>query len=143
MSKAATFANDWLKLLFNGTPIANIADNAAVAPLSNLYLSLHTSDPGTTDSQTTNEIAYTGYARVAIQRTGAGWVVTGASVSPAANVVFPEMTGGAGGTVTHVGLGTSASGTGKMLVAGALTPNIPVAVGVAVVLPSTSTISEV
>ena len=40
------FANDLLKLIFNATPIANLADNAASSPLSSLYMALHTSDPG-------------------------------------------------------------------------------------------------
>lgn len=65
MSKGNTFENDWLLLIFNATAIANIADNAASAPLTNLYVSLHTADPGEAGDQTTNEAAYTSYARVA------------------------------------------------------------------------------
>lgn len=38
--KTDVFENDLLKLIFNGTAIANLADNAA--PLNNLYLTLHT-----------------------------------------------------------------------------------------------------
>ena len=82
MSKGDTFENDLLKLIFNATAIANIADNAASAPLTNLYISLHTSDPGEAGGQTTNEIAYTSYARVAVARTSGGFVVTNNSVSP-------------------------------------------------------------
>ena len=33
--KTDVFENDFLKLLFQGTAIANIADNAASAPLTN------------------------------------------------------------------------------------------------------------
>lgn len=44
MPKSITFDNDFLKLIFNATAIANIADNAATAPLTNIYLSLHTAD---------------------------------------------------------------------------------------------------
>src|SRR6266403_2144335 len=65
MSKSNTFENDCLKLVFNGTAIANIADNAASSPLTNLYLSLHTADPGEAGVQTTNECAYTAYPRQA------------------------------------------------------------------------------
>ncbi len=46
MSKGNTFENDLLKLIFNATAIANIADNAGSSPLTNLYVSLHTADPG-------------------------------------------------------------------------------------------------
>jgi len=142
MSKSNAFENDLLKLIFNGTPIANLADNAASSPLTTLYLSLHTGDPGDGGDQTTNEISYTGYSRKAVARTGAGWVVTGNSVSPAANVEFGEMTDGAGGTATHAAIGTAASGAGKILYSGALTPNISVALGITPRIRSTSTITE-
>lgn len=46
MSKGNTFELDFLKLVFNATAIANIADNAASSPLTSLYLALHTADPG-------------------------------------------------------------------------------------------------
>ena len=142
MSKGDTFENDFLKLIFNGTAIANIADNAATAPLTNLYLSLHTADPGEAGNQTTSEISYTGYSRVAVARTSGGWTVTGASVSPAALIAFGQMTAGAGGTATHAVIGTASSGTGKILYSGTLTPNIAVANGVTPQIPTTSTITE-
>ena len=66
--KSATFENDILKLIFNGTAITNVADNAATSPLANLYVSLHTADPTDAGNQTSNEISYTGYARVAVAR---------------------------------------------------------------------------
>lgn len=142
MSKSNTFENDLLKLIFNGTAIANLADNAASSPLTNLYLSLHTADPGEAGDQTTSEISYTGYARVAVARTSGGWTVTGASVSPVANVDFGEMTGGTGGTATYAAIGTASSGAGKILYSGALTPSIAVATGVIPRIKTTSTITE-
>jgi hypothetical protein len=114
MSKGDTFENDWLKLIFQATAIANIADNAATSPLTNLYVSLHTADPADAGNQTTNETAYTSYARVAVARTSGGWTVTGNSVSPTANIDFPACTGGTA-TITHFGIGTASSGTGKLL----------------------------
>lgn len=142
MSKGNTFENDLLKLIFNGTAIANIADNAGSSPLTNLYVSLHTADPGEAGDQTTNEAAYTGYARVAVARNSGGWTVTGASVSPTANIEFPEKTGGSDGTATHAAIGTAVSGTGKILYSGALTPNIAYADGVIPRIKTTSTITE-
>ena len=53
MSKGDTFESDLLKLIFNATAIANIADNAASSPLTNLFVPLHTADPGEAGSQTT------------------------------------------------------------------------------------------
>lgn len=142
MSKGNTWENDLLKLIFQATAIANIADNAASSPLTNLYVSLHTADPGEAGDQTTNEIAYTGYARVAVARTSGGWTVTNNSVSPAANIDFGEMTAGAGGTVTHFAVGTASSGAGKLLYSGTVTPNIAVANGVIPRLKTTSAITE-
>lgn len=142
MSKGDTFENDLLKLIFNATAIANIADNAAAAPLTNIYVSLHTADPGEAGTQLTNETAYTGYARVAVARTSGGWTITGSSVSPVANVDFGACTASPGTAITHVGIGTAASGAGKLLYKGALTPNISMAVGVQPRITTSSTITE-
>lgn len=118
-----TFENDVMRLIFNATAIANIADNAASAPLTNLFVSLHTSDPGEAGNQTTNEIAYTSYARATVARSGGGWTVTANSVSPAANIDFAAGTGGSG-TATHFAVGTALSSTGKVLFKGTVSPNI-------------------
>ena len=142
MSKGNTFENDWLKLIFNATAIANIADNAASAPLTNLYVSLHTADPGEAGNQTTSETAYTGYARVAVARTSGGFTVSGNSVSPAANIDFGECTASPGAAITHFAIGTDVSGAGKILYSGTVTPNITMAVGVIPRLKTTSTITE-
>jgi hypothetical protein len=142
MSKADTFENDFMKLIFNATAIANIADNAATSPLTSLYVSLHTADPGETGNQTTNEISYTGYARVAVARTSGGWTVTNNSVSPVSVINFGQMTGGTGGTATHAAVGTASSGTGKILWSGALSPTISVTSGVTPQISTSSTITE-
>jgi hypothetical protein len=142
MSKSDVFENDLLKLIFNGTAIANLADNASTSPLTNLYIALHTADPGEAGTQATSEIAYTGYARVAVLRTTGGWTVTANSVSPFANVEFGAMTGGAGGTATHASIGTLSTGAGKVLYKGALTPNVAVTTGVVPRLTTASTLTE-
>lgn len=141
MSKGNTFENDYLALIFNATAIANIADNAAASPLTSLYVSLHTADPGEAGNQTTNEATYTGYARVAVARTSGGWTVTGNSVSPVANIDFPVATGGTN-TITYFAVGTAASGTGKLLYSGTVTPNISVSSGVIPRLTTASAITE-
>lgn len=142
MGKSNTFINDLLKLIFNGTAIPNLADNAASSPLTNFYVALHTADPGAAGNQTTNEISYTSYARVAVTRNSAGWTVTGQTVSPTLDVDFPISTGGAGGTATHASIGTAASGAGKILWSGSLSPTIVVSTGVPPVLVQGSTITE-
>lgn len=145
MSKSNTFENDLLLLLFNNTNIANIGDATGVRGSSSagsLYLSLHTSDPGEAGDQTTNEIAYTGYARQAVARSGSGFTVSGNAVTLAANVDFPEMTGGAGGTVTHFAVGTVVSGTGKILYSGTTDPDIAISTGVIPRLKAATSVTE-
>lgn len=141
MSMTDTFENDLLKLIFNATAIANIADNAVSAPITDIYASLHTANPGETGNQSTSEISYTGYARIAVARTSGGWTVTANSVSPLANIEFGEMTAGAGGTATYVGFGTASAGTGKLLFSGAIAPTISVVNGIIPRLTTASTIT--
>jgi hypothetical protein len=119
MSKSNTFENDWLKLIFNAIAIATLADNAASTPLTNLYVGLHTADPGEAGNQTTNECAYTSYARVAVARTTGGWTVSGNTVTNAAAVTFPKATGGSE-TATYFTVGSDPTGTGKILYYGVL-----------------------
>lgn len=144
MSKSNSLENSLLLLLFNNTNIANVGDATGIRGSSaagNLHLSLHTSDPGEAGSQTTNEIAYTSYARVAVARSGAGFTVTGNSVSPASTVSFPAGTGGSG-TATHFGIGTDLAGAGTLLYKGTVTPNIVCGSGITPQLTTASTVTE-
>jgi hypothetical protein len=125
MPKSTTFSNDLVALTFNAAAIANIADNAGTSPLTSLYLSLHTANPGVGGAQTTNETTYTNYARVAVSRTAGGWTVANGAATNAALVQFAQC-GASGATITHVAIGTASSGAGKVLYAGAL--NSPLAV---------------
>ena len=129
MSKGNTFENDLLLLIFNATGIASIADNAASSPLTNLYVSLHTGDPGEAGDQTTNECTYTSYARVAVARSGSGWTVSGNAVSNAAAITFPQATGGSE-TATYFAVGTASSSTGKILYSGALSASLAISSGI-------------
>jgi len=140
MAKGATFDNDWLKLIFSGTSIANLADNTATAPLTNLYVALHTADPTAAGTQASNEITYTSYARVAVARP-AGWTVTGASVSPAATITFPAGTGGSG-TAAFWSVGVASSGATKILYSGAVSPTIVTGNGVTPQLTTATVITE-
>jgi len=132
MSKSNTFENDLLLLVFNNTDITFIGDAAGLqnsVAAGSLYVSLHTSDPGEAGDQTTNETAYTDYARVAVARSGAGWTVTGNAVANAALVQFPQC-GVTGATLTHFGVGTDSSGAGKLLYSGALSASLAVSSGI-------------
>jgi hypothetical protein len=144
LSKTNALENAWLLLLFNNTNIANIGDATGLRGSStagSLYLSFHSSDPGEAGDQTTNEVSYTGYARKALARSGSAWVVTGNSVSPAADVTFDPCTAGSA-TVTYVGVGTASSGAGVLLYKGTITPSISISNGVTPEISSTSTLTE-
>lgn len=143
MSKSNSWETGLLELLFKNTNFANVGDATGLRGSStagSLYFSLHTADPGETGDQTTNEVTYTSYARVAVTR-GAGFTVTGDSVSPAAAVTFPAGTGGSG-TATHFGIGTAASGAGVLLYSGTLTPNVVCGSGVTPQILAASTVVE-
>lgn len=85
---------------------------------TDLWLALHTADPGEAGSAVTSESAYTSYARVAVDR-ATGFTVSGATVENAALVQFPISTGGSS-TVTHISIVTTSSGAGTIIVSGAL-----------------------
>ena len=145
MSKSNTFENELLLHLFNNSDIANIGDAAGLqnsVSAGSLYLVLHTADPGEAGTATTSEISYTGYARQAVARSSAGFTVSGASVTLTSNVDFPEMTAGAGGTVTFFSVVKEVSGASTILYSGAVTPDITVATGVTPRLKSTTSITE-
>jgi len=145
MSKADTWENGLLELLFKNTAFTGVGNAGGLLPSSvagSLWVSLHTADPGEAGDQTTNECAYTDYERVAVARSGAGWTVTGGSVSPASPIVFPTGTGGGGVAATHFGIGTDESGAGKLLYKGAITPNIMTGVGVAPTLGTGTAVTE-
>lgn len=132
MSKSNTFETDLLNLVFVNTDIALIGDAAGLqnsATAGSLYVSLHTADPDEAGTQATNETAYTNYARVAVARTVGGWTVSGNTVSNAALVQFAQC-GVTGATLTHFGVGTDASGAGKLLYSGALTSPLAVSSGI-------------
>src|SRR5262245_45283890 len=136
--------NNILKLIYNATAWANVADNAATTPQTNIGVSLHTADPGDAGSASTSEITYTSYTRVNVARTSGGWTVTAASVSPAAAISFPAGTGGSG-TATHFATAksnaTPPTGAQAILWSGTVTPNIVTGNGVTPQLTTASTIT--
>ncbi len=117
MSKSNALENQIVTLVFNGTalPWSNV----------NLFVAMHTADPGEAGDQTTNEATYTGYARVSVARDSGGWTVSGNQASNTAEITFPECTGGAN-TITHVSVGLAGTSTSQILYKGALTASIDV-----------------
>ena len=145
MSFTDSFENQLISLLFNNDSIYGIGDlNGIRGSLSagSFYISLHTASPGEAGNQTTNECSYTGYDRVAVQRTSIGWTVTNSSVSPTSNIDFPICTAGSQ-TATHFGIGAVALsyGAGNLLFYGALDSSIVISTGVVPRITTSSTIT--
>lgn len=145
MSKSNTFENELLLHIFNNSDIANIGDAAGLqnsVAAGSLFLALHTSDPGEAGTATTGEIAYTGYARQAVARSSAGFTVSGNTVTLTSNVDFPEMTGGAGGTVTFWSVVKEVSGASVILYSGTTDPDILISTGIIPRLKAATSITE-
>jgi hypothetical protein len=122
MSKGNTTENDILEYIFKATAISWNGN-------TDLYVSLHTADPGEGGSQTTNEANYTSYARATVARSGSGWTVSGNQVENTALIQFPQCTGGSN-VITHVAVGTASSGAGQVLYSGALNSSLSVSSGI-------------
>ena len=118
MSKSNTTENDLMLLIFNKT-LPSYLGTLSGTGNTDLYISLHTADPGEGGSQTTSEATYTGYARVAVARTSGGWTVSGNQASNTSLIQFGLCEGGSD-TITYVAVGTLASGAGQILYSGQL-----------------------
>lgn len=95
---------------------------------TDLYLALHTADPGEAGSAVTSEAAYTSYARVAVTR-ATDFTVSGNQVSNANLEQFPQCTGGSE-TITYASIVTTSAGAGTIIVRAALNTSIPVSTGI-------------
>lgn len=132
MSLSNALETALLELIFKNTNAANIGDATGLRGSStagNFYIGLHTADPGEAGSQTTSEASYTGYARVAVVRSGSGWTVSGNAFSNAAAITFGACTAGSS-TITHFSIGTDSSGAGNLLLSGALSASLAVSAGI-------------
>ena len=121
-----------LSLLFNNTAWAGIGDAGGLQPSAaagNLFIALHTADPGETGNQSTSEAAYTGYARVSVARSAGGFTVAGNQVSNTATVQFGECTAGSA-TVTFFSVGVATSGSTAILYRGALSASRAISAGI-------------
>lgn len=126
MSKSNYSENAYLQAIFHNIAIAGLTLPGANA---NLFVALHTADPGEAGTQATNEAAYTGYARLAVPRSVAGWTITGNQVSPAVNLDFGVCTGLPGPNITHFSVGVAGAGATEVLYKGEVDPDGIMAVG--------------
>jgi hypothetical protein len=118
-----------LALIFNATAWANVADNAASSPITQIAVGLHTADPADGGNMSTSEVGYTSYARVNVNRNSGGWTVSGDTCNPVANIDFPVGTGGSG-SVTYFSAGKTGGGAAQVFMSGAVSPAIATGNGV-------------
>ncbi len=133
MSKGNTFETELLALIFQNANMSLVGDATGLRGSSaagSLFFALHTADPGEAGDQTTNEVAYTGYARVGVARTSGAFTVSGNAVSLAAAVEFgARSNSGVAVVATHFSVGVASSGAGKILYRGTLTPQMTISEG--------------
>lgn len=123
MSMSNDFETQILQHIFQNADIADVGDATGLRGSStagNLYIALHTGDPGEAGDQSTSEADYTSYARESVVRSASGWTVSGDNCSNAAEVAFPEKTGGTDDVVTHFSVGKESTGATEMIGSGAL-----------------------
>ncbi len=129
MSLSNTAENDFLKCLLQWTDPSWRAG-------ATLYLSLHSADPGETGDQTTSEIAYTGYARVALTK-ASDWTDSGSTFTNANLEQFPICTAWSA-TATYFAIGTSLSGAGVRLASWVLGAALNISNGIQPQFPAAS-----
>lgn len=132
MSKANTWENGLLSLVFENTPFTTLGDAGGLlgsATAGSIYISLHTADPGEAGDQTTNETVYTNYTRIGVGRSSANWTVSSGTCDNDNVITFPTC-GATGATITHFGVGAASLAAGKLMYSGALTSSLAVANGI-------------
>lgn len=143
MGLSKAHCNALLRHYFHNERIENFGDLAGLrgSPIAgSLFVSLHTAAPA--GGQSSNEAAYTGYARVPIARNDVAWDLTDVPdvsdhvfVVNGADVVFPEVTA-LPGVYTHASIGVIVSGATLRLFSSALLVPISPLVGETPTIPA-------
>ncbi len=144
MSKSNQYESDLLSLLLTATAIANVASSTGTAsPITDIWASLHTADPTDSGTQGSGAANYSGYTRIAVTRSTAGFVVSSGSASPVAAITFPEAASTTTMTLTHCAFGQASATTGgKIFYSGTISPNIAIGLAVTPRLTTASSIQE-
>lgn len=126
---------NFLELLFTNVDWENIGDASGLqnsAAAGSFYVALYTVAP--TDAGGGTECTYTGYARVAVARSGSGWTISGNNASNTSAITFGECTAGSE-TAVAAAILTASSG-GDMIAWGDLSSNIAISAGVIPEIPA-------
>jgi hypothetical protein len=119
MSKGNATELDIVKVMYTNNFDPTWRTNA------NLYIALHTTDPGEAGDQTSGEVAYTNYARVSVVKTAVGWTCAtdggGITTAKNAGAITFNQCGVVGATAAYVSIGLSDTGVaGQILASGPL-----------------------
>lgn len=95
---------------------------------TNLWIALHTADPGEAGTAVTSEASYGGYARIVLTR-ATDFTVSGNQISNANLEQFAQCTSGSN-TITHASIVDTASGAGNIIIKAPLNTSIPVSTGI-------------
>lgn len=132
MSASNVCENGILSLFFENANYANVGDATGLRGSTTagvFYISLHTADPGEGGSQNTSETTYTGYARVSVARSTAGWTVASGVCDNDSVITFGADTSGTP-TLTYFGIGSDSSAAGNLFFSGALTASLVMGPGI-------------
>lgn len=133
MSASDAFETSLLGLIITNANAANVGDATGLRGSTTagvFWISL-TVSPGHTESgsQTTNETAYTNYARQDEARNTTQWTVTGDTADNDNAIGYPTC-GATGATLFGFGLGSDTSGAGNLFIIGDLTATLAVSNGI-------------
>lgn len=132
MSATNNFEDKILSLYLTNVAAANIGDASGLQPSGTagvVWVSLSTGTLTDTSDQSTTEATYTGYGRVSIARSTAGWTVTSGVGDNDAAITFGACTAGSS-TVVDFGLGFNQTTAGSLDLFGVLTASLAITAGV-------------
>lgn len=121
MSFSNTAETAVLNQVFVGTALSWNAN-------TDLWIALHTADPGEAGTAVTSEATYGSYARVTLTR-ASDFTVSGNQVSNANLEQFPQCSSGSE-VITYASIVTTSAGAGTIIARAALTSSITVSTGV-------------
>lgn len=112
--KATTYSGQLLDAELNNAGIPGVSEPLKTG--GQLFIALHSGDPGPNGTQETSEVKYVNYARVGVARDRfkRKWTIAGGKASNTETISFPMCQGG---TVTAKfwSIGMEATGTGRLL----------------------------
>jgi hypothetical protein len=111
MPKSTSVCNSILALIYNATPWANVADNAASSPLTAIAMALATASYSGASTLATNETVYTNYLRKEdVARSTSGWTAPAAGATSNVAAIEFAQCGASGATITSAATGKTGGG---------------------------------